>query len=371
MLVSALLLGMAGGCARSPLLSDEESTGDALTEGGSDEALSTEERSFLEEMSEIASTADISVGSQEASASQESQFSEEMTEIDMQEQTGALSFSLSNPHFLQLTYAGDEAGYTPGTVYNGGNQSWFYNGATGEGDYQLENEGCGLIGAADTLLYIAQHHAGYEKLIPSALLAVDSPLDYAEYQSYVRGLRARADLFPFSVQLGGALGTSLAEGMTLYSQEQDCELRAEWGGRAPAFSGADYINAASASAMLEPYFEREELEETAERFLRKTNSILYMLEQDIPVIMAVGPFTQIELYQYDGGDEQRGSLVSAGNVSSHYFVVTGAEVDFDQRTITMEIETWGERYVIDYLTFSQDVYSGFSYLSDIVYIHLR
>jgi hypothetical protein len=37
----------------------------------------------------------------------------------------------------------------------------------------------------------------------------------------------------------------------------------------------------------------------------------------------------------------------------------------------MEIETWGETYVIDYLEFSGEIYKGMAYLSDILYLDVE
>lgn len=305
---------------------------------------------------------------------QESSVSEESTEQTTSPppiQTGVFTCELSHPEFLQIPYEGDETEYTLGTIYHGGNQSWFYNAETGEGDSRLENEGCGLIAVADTLLYLSLYHEGYEKLTAPAVFAADSPLDYNAYQAYVLGLRERDDLFPFSVQFGGALGTSLASGITRYGQEQGYNIQAKWSGRSKEKRNADYINETSAKAMLSAFFEGEELEEAAEKFQRKTNTILDMLSKDIPVVMAIGPFSEMNLYQYAQGGENATQLVSVGTVGAHYFIVTNVTVDFDTMQILMEIETWGQTYVIDYLKFSEKIYKGMAYLSDILYIDLE
>jgi hypothetical protein len=289
---------------------------------------------------------------------------EEMTEAPLQ--TGILHFALSHPEFLQVSYWGDED-YGAGKVYHGGNQSWFYNAATGEGDRQLENEGCGLMAVADTLLYLSLYHEGYEKLIAPSAFRSETVIDYNAYQSYVLGLRARTDLFPFSVEFGGALGTSLAKGIEQYSVEQGYTIQAQWGGRLNKKQREDYVNSTSAETMLAEVLEPEELEDTVEAFQKKTNTILGMLERDIPVIMAVGPFSEMTLYADDGS----GDLEAVGTVGSHYFIVTGAEVNFDTNQILMEIETWGETYVIDYLEFSGEIYKGMAYLSDILYLNVQ
>jgi hypothetical protein len=286
---------------------------------------------------------------------------EETTEAPLQ--TGILQFELSHPELLQVAYGGDED-YDAGEVYHGGNQSWFYNAATGEGDQQLENEGCGLMAAADTLLYLSLYHEGYEALIAPSAFLPETLIDYNAYQSYVLGLRARTDLFPFSAEFGGALGTSLAKGIEQYSVEQGYTIQAQWGGRLNKKQRADYVNSTSARTMLAEVLEPEKLEDTVEAFQKKTNTILGMLERDIPVIMAVGPFSEMTLYADDGS----GDLEVVGTVGSHYFIVTGAEVNFDTNQILMEIETWGEIYVIDYLEFSGEIYKGMAYLSDILYL---
>lgn len=349
----------------------------------STEAISTEEALGESHTAEDDQTLQESAVSEAEESSQEIRTTEPISSSeDTQEstgqtisapplQTGVFTYELSHPEFLQVSYAGDEAEYDTQTIYNGGNQSWFYNAYTGEGDAQLENEGCGLIAAADTLLYLSLYHAGYEKLIAPAAFAAGSPLDYSAYQSYVLGLRERDDLFPLSAQFGGALGTSLASGITRYGQEQGYNIQAKWGGRSKEIQSAEYVNEASARAMLSAYFEGEELEENTEKFQRKTNTILDMLSKDVPVIMAIGPFSEMNLYQYAQDGENAGQLVSAGAVGGHYFIVTNATVNFDTMQILMEIETWGETYVIDYLEFSAKIYKGMAYLSDILYIDLK
>lgn len=374
-------------CADAESSKDQAGSGEEQSNGA--QALSTEEPSAasrtIEEEQTLPEpeTPDEEQSSQETQDSgqlssseeaQESTVSEENTEETTAAppiQTGVFTYGLSHPEFLQVSYAGNEAEFAFGTVYHGGNQSWFYNADTDEGDAQLENEGCGLIAVADTLLYLSLYHEGYEKLTAPAVFAAGSPLDYNAYQAYVLGLRERDDLFPFSAQFGGVLGTSLANGIARYGQEHGYKLQAKWGGRSKESRNTDYINETSAKAMLSAFFEGEELEEAAEKFQRKTNTILDMLSKDIPVIMAIGPFSEMNLYQYAQDGENAGQLVSAGAVGGHYFIVTNATVDFDAMRILMEIETWGETYVIDYLEFSEKIYKGMAYLSDILYIDLE
>lgn len=383
MLFGGLTLSALGGCAykqETPRMTDFVSEVSQAADPTDEETLSASAESSMEETApseeynhstEAISTEEALGESHTAEDDPTLQESAEQTTSLPPLQTGTFIYELSHPEFLQVSYAGDEAEYDTQTIYNGGNQSWFYNAYTGEGDAQLENEGCGLIAAADTLLYLSLYHAGYEKLIAPAAFAAGSPLDYSAYQSYVLGLRERDDLFPLSAQFGGALGTSLASGITRYGQERGYNIQAKWGGRSKEIQSAEYVNEASARAMLSAYFEGEELEENTEKFQRKTNTILDMLSKDIPVIMAIGPFSEMNLYQYAQDGENAGQLVSAGAVGGHYFIVTNATVNFDTMQILMEIETWGETYVIDYLEFSAKIYKGMAYLSDILYIDVK
>lgn len=376
LLCAAMLPATINGCVRREAPSETERSETKQTAAAENSAeSSTPEESSIQLES---STPEESGMPPESSTSEESSMPPESSTSESAEetaapplQTGTLTIGLSHPEFLQIPYAGDEAEYVSGAVYHGGNQSWFYNADTGEGDARLENEGCGLIAVADTLLYLSLYHEGCAALTAPSAFAGDAPLDYQAYNAYVLRLREREDLFPFSAEFGGALGTSLADGIVQYAQEQGYGIHAKWGGRVRETQDTAYLNITSAKAMLSASFTGEELEETAEKFKRKTNTILDMLDRDIPVIMAIGPFSEMNLYQYAGQDEHAGQLELVGAVGAHYFVVTGAQVDFDSMQILMSIETWGNTYVIDYLEFSEKVYKGMSYLSDILYIALR
>ncbi len=195
---------------------------------------------------------------------------------------------------------------TKDTMAYGGNQSWF--------PYKfLKKTGCGVIGAADTLL----HLNGKEQLTE------------AEYMDFAKMLWRK---FLPVIPGFGMNGLTLMIGINRYFQKNGMPYRARW-----RISGRKMFS-----------------------------RIDRMLADDIPVILAVGPnfpfvWKKEKLTFYTKINDEK--YIPAVKTKAHFVTVTGRDGAW------LQISSWGEKYYIDIREYREYVkrYSS-PLVSNIIYI---
>ena len=209
----------------------------------------------------------------------------------------------------------------------GGNQSWFDDGARKA--YAIKSSGCGLIGASDIILYLES------SLSDKKVLNVD------DYKTRVRELeKSMFHVLP-KLGIGGPL---LALYMTIYFSRHkkelglaDKKLRARW--------------------FVMPG-----------KLLRK---IKEMLQNDIPVILAVGPGyfhkDKVNLYRRDVAPDGTATYTRVNGAKDHYITVTG--ILQEPEGIYLEVSSWGKKYYMSWAEYKAYVKKCDNYyFSNIVYI---
>ncbi|MBR5427192.1 MAG: hypothetical protein IK118_02485 [Clostridia bacterium] len=170
----------------------------------------------------------------------------------------------------------------------------------------MREVGCGVIAALDLLLYLCRFHSG-SACDFFAEAAEDGCIDEHEYDELAQKLSRR--FFPMIPKLG-INGLMLAAGLNRFFRYYRLPFRAAWG-----------IGSA-----------------------RLFEEIGRMLENDIPVILSVGPnfplfWQKHQLSFY--AERADGTLFRACGIKSHYVTVTGID---DER---LQISSWGREYYID------------------------
>lgn len=192
-----------------------------------------------------------------------------------------------------------------GTSY-GGNQAWFA--------YRfLRKRGCGVISAADGLLYLK----GYQTLPQKEYTAFATEL-WKFYLPVIPGF--------------GMNGLTLMAGLNGYFIKNKLPYRACWG-------------------------------ISSKKLIRRVDE---MLSKDLPVILAIGPnFPKfwgkktVTLYRKDA----QGQYAPAAKTKAHFVTVTGREGQ------KLRISSWGKEYWINLLEYEEYVRSFSSPLvSNIVYV---
>lgn len=195
----------------------------------------------------------------------------------------------------------------------GGNQTW-------SNSRLVRKYGCGIVGVSDVLLYLGLHRTECETDLHYGMVREDGYLSYPRYERYLMKMQRRyLTVFPFF----GIPGFLLPVAMNKYFRHYRIAMRAGWGVR------------------------------PGQMFQR----IEQMLEQDIPVILAVGPnfplpFRKKMLTFYH---LENGVYIPAVQVKAHFVVVTGLSDGF------LQISSWGKEYYIswqEYMTYVRK-YSSF------------
>lgn len=206
----------------------------------------------------------------------------------------------------------------------GGSQTWFENQIIRQG-------GCGLIGAADVLLYLGLYKKGCQTKYLLSLEFDTGKIRYQEYETYVRRMFFYFPVIPYF----GIPGWMLPLGFQRYFLKHRIQLRARWGVR--------------------PKSLREKMNE--------------MLQMDIPVLLSIGPnfpfpFGKHKLQLYRR--TRSGNYLEAQKTNAHYVVVTGIEGEW------IHISSWGREYYIHWDEYREYVKKYSNYLfSNICYISAK
>lgn len=201
----------------------------------------------------------------------------------------------------------------------GGNQSWLPHA-------YLRGAGCGVISATDTLLYMCSYHESCRKQRP------DTDPDFLTKERYVETASAMAKrYFPVFPHFG-INGLMLVLGMNFYFIHRKLPFRASWG-------------------------------VPAERLWATIDD---MLDNDIPVILSVGPnFPKIwkkeKLPFYTKRAD--GAYIEAAKTKAHYVTVTERDGTW------LTISSWGKKYYVNLMEYRAYIKRHSSGLvSNLVYI---
>ncbi|MBQ4651981.1 MAG: hypothetical protein IJB78_04625 [Oscillospiraceae bacterium] len=205
----------------------------------------------------------------------------------------------------------------------GGNQLWSENAT-------LRQCGCGVIAAADLLLYLSANNIEYSKG-PAKDLTSASPIPHRQYEQFTCMLKNKylPLLPPF-----GMNGLSLAVGLNLYFMRWGIPLSARW--------GTTHKNL------------WERMEE--------------MLEQDIPVIFAVGPNFPLvwKNNRLNFYSKKSDSYFKSSSAKAHFITLTGIDGDW------LRISSWGKQFYIskkEFLSYSR--MHSLDILSNMLYIRKK
>ncbi|WP_251495276.1 hypothetical protein [Otoolea muris] len=187
----------------------------------------------------------------------------------------------------------------PDGISFGGSQEWFE-------EKTIRDFGCGLIGAADVLLYVSRPAQAGEESRNAASGEEGTPeIPYEEYGRHVAALKRHFPIIPGF----GMPGWFLSVGFNIIFRRQKSPYRARWG---------------------IPH-------------RRLFSSIAEMLRQDIPVILSAGPHFPrfwgkegLTLYR-EAADK---TMLPAAKTRAHYVIVTGMAGEW------MRISSWGRMYYI-------------------------
>lgn len=177
----------------------------------------------------------------------------------------------------------------------GGNQSWAESKS-------IQRCGCGLVAAADLLLYL---HARHPELGGLREISRSYPIKREDYERLLRRLERFMPLLPPF----GMNGLTLTAGLEAYFLRYKLPYRIRWG-------------------------------VPSKKLFEKTEE---MLRRDIPVILAIGPNMPIlwgkERVKFYAHTPM--GYVPHSSAKSHYVTVTGIDDKY------LHISSWGRSYYID------------------------
>jgi hypothetical protein len=265
-----------------------------------------------------------------------------------------LIIELSNPNYVPVI--------KDSNAFYGGSQMWFPDTHWYSKDYILHNYGCGTIATADMFLYLALQNDALQSPETAVALRGTNQINYENYDLYVRRIN---DQYTKALRVIAVLGPKVASAINSYSNSYGLPYQAEWKWKLSYYDMLEYM---------------EE-----------------MLQQDIPVILSIGPNTpklwgkkgipfyerkEIEYRDMDEKPAEGGKSAEAKkpyyykvvmqDVNSHYVTVTGIIKDDVAGRIMLRISSWGKQYYINYEEYREyvEVTSG-TYTSSIVQVRKK
>jgi hypothetical protein len=240
-------------------------------------------------------------------------------------------------NYVPVEYDGPETDIYAKKIYYGGNQSWFYDEKINSSikDLNIQEGGCGLISAADLIIYLTLYHSD----IPASdifKLVTSSEYEgkYISYEDYDVFIRILNDLLPpwnvneiiylpftgLNQTLGypaGRLKDLLEEYFTIIGVEANVNSQ-------------EIYNIAKKERM-----DKDEL----------LQGIISQLERDIPVPLVAGlrggaPMLTLDI---DTGELE----ISDDKFQVHWVNVLAVTIDKITSKATLEVASWGKTYFID------------------------
>jgi hypothetical protein len=238
----------------------------------------------------------------------------------------------------------------------GGNQGWF------EGD--MCSHGCGLISSCDILLYLSykEHCLTYPLLSSSSLVpSIINHNKYIYYYEYLNFVNYYYNEYLTITSDFDTRGTKIANALEDYINYRGIECTVKWGyfnSVNNTLNGLSYI----AYAKVMGFYNINLFQETA--LFDKDGLILEiknMLNNDIPVMLAIGPDCPEDLKLYPN------SLIISdiSQTRGHYVTITSLLYNKINNKYILEISSWGKRYYIDYDEYVEnaDIFSGITKIS--------
>ena len=225
-------------------------------------------------------------------------------------------------------------------TYYGGSQMWFPKNHWYSKDFILHKYGCGTIATADMFLYLALQKDNMQS--PETVLALQgaNQVQYENYDAYVRSIH---DQYTNTKRYLAVLGPKIAAAINAYSRSNDLGLKASWRWKLTYYDMYDTIED--------------------------------MLQNDIPVILSIGPNTPnlwgkkgISFYERKEIAYQDTTVTTEEeenptpvikknpyyykpihtNVNGHYVTVTAIIKDDVAERIMLRISSWGKQYYVNY-----------------------
>ena len=220
----------------------------------------------------------------------------------------------------------------------GGDQGWYNTSDELSTDYIISKYGCGLISISDVILYVS-NSMGIQSPAGNFINTDElNNIPKEEYMNYIRYM----DEFYFDLIRGvGLNGISMEWDFNFLCWSNNIELTADW----------------NTDALL------------------TQDIILEMLDNDIPVTLAIGPDDEfgVDFYNdlcFTTNDSYYLENKGKEFVEDHYVTVTGAIENRIKDNVILEISSWGEKYYIDFDEYEVFVAQHSNYIfSNVLYIY--
>jgi len=256
-----------------------------------------------------------------------------------------LIIELSNPNYVPVIKDTD--------TFYGGSQMWFPTNHRYSKDYILHSYGCGTIATADMFLYLALQNVTLQSPETEIALRGATEVSYDNYDPYVRIIN---DNYTKTRRIIAVLGPTIASAINKYSSSYNFGYQAIWKWSLTYYDMYDII---------------EE-----------------MLQQDIPVILSIGPNTPnlwgkkgISFYErreieYLENTELGSEILKPYYykavkqvINGHYVTVTALIKDDVTSRIMLRISSWGKQYYVNYEEYREyvETTSG-TFTSSVVYV---
>lgn len=254
-----------------------------------------------------------------------------------------------------IKYTGLKNNYIDVDGSFGGNQEWLKDTGRPWKGKAISGYGCGLIGASDLLIHVLGADIIADRYImddadsvsPDEIMTSKGNIDRDRYIGFIRYMERRYfHIFP-KLGLSGIL---LMLGLNLFfffnrksiKDSSGCKLSARW----------------------------------AVRPSRILTCIKEMLENDIPVILSIGPGflhkEKLKFYRKNITATGESSYKPVTETKDHYVTVTGvleAKAKDDKDIVLLEISSWGRKYYVNFEEYQKYVRKNDNYyFSNILYI---
>ena len=257
-----------------------------------------------------------------------------------------------NQDFFSVNYTGSETWVNKGNIFYettlsfGGSQDWFsdadkinmFDARWWSTGYIIKNYGCGLISAADILLYLSLKDSEYSTDMTELVVTDSSNNIY--YDTYIYYIYKMDLNHLFAKRWVGLLGPTIAQGIRKYGYSNELWLSTTW--------------CSSKDKMLP--------------------RMIKMLDDDIPITLGIYTSKKEGIYFYDldsQPNDKYNFIVKKYpyKVNSHYVTITGMMIDNVKGQTILEISSWGCKYYINYEEYIEFVDKNSNYtFNNIVYI---